>query len=82
VFALQAIGHFRLVGLFKRVRVRVKGTPFARADSAVFTPLCLALSAGCALVALSSPGRRRGGGRPRWLRAGAARRGPANARPR
>lgn len=49
VLALRGIGDFRYVGLFKRV----KGTRFARADSTLFTPLCLALAAGCAFVALS-----------------------------
>jgi hypothetical protein len=42
VFALRAIGDFRLIGFFKRVR----GTRFARLDSFVFSPLCTALSAG------------------------------------
>jgi hypothetical protein len=49
VFMLRAIGDFRLIGFFKRVR----GTPFARADSAFFSPLCLALAGGCACIALS-----------------------------
>ena len=40
VFALRAVGDFRLVGLFKRVR----GTRFARLDSWVFVPLCSALA--------------------------------------
>jgi hypothetical protein len=39
VFSLRAIGDFRLVGFFKRVR----GTPFARWDTRLFSPLCLAL---------------------------------------
>jgi len=39
-FALRTIGDLRFVGLFKRVQ----GTPFARADDLLFTPLCLALS--------------------------------------
>jgi hypothetical protein len=41
--------EFRLVGFFKRVR----GTAFARWDTAFFSPLCLALSLGCVLVARS-----------------------------
>jgi len=41
VFALRAIGEFRYVGLFKRVR----GTNFATWDNAVYTPLCAMLSA-------------------------------------
>jgi hypothetical protein len=49
VLAARAVGDFRLVGLFKRVR----GTRFARYDSLVYTPLCLALAAGCFAVAAS-----------------------------
>jgi len=48
-FAARAVGDFRLVGFFKRVR----GTPFARMDSVVYSPLCLALGVGCAVVAAS-----------------------------
>jgi hypothetical protein len=40
VFAARAIGDFRLVGFFKRVR----GTDFARNDSLVYSPLCAAVS--------------------------------------
>jgi hypothetical protein len=40
-FALRAVGDFRYVGLFRRVR----GTRFASWDGAVYTPLCAALSA-------------------------------------
>ena len=40
VFAARAVGDFRFVGFFKRVR----GTPFARNDSLVFSPLCAAIS--------------------------------------
>jgi hypothetical protein len=36
----RAIGDFRLVGFFKRVR----GSRFARMDTAVYSPLCLALA--------------------------------------
>ena len=36
----RAVGDFRLVGFFKRVR----GTRFARLDSAVYAPLCLSLA--------------------------------------
>lgn len=39
VFAARAVGDFRYVGLFKRVR----GSKFARQDDALFTPLCFAL---------------------------------------
>ncbi len=41
----RAIGDFRYVGFFKRVR----GSPFARMDSLVFSPLCLLLAAGVLL---------------------------------
>lgn len=40
-FAGRAIGDFRLVGFFKRVR----GTTFARWDSRLHSPLCVAISA-------------------------------------
>jgi len=43
----RGVGDFRLVGLSKRVR----GTRFARYDSFVYTPLCLALAAGIVVVA-------------------------------
>ena len=39
VFLARAVGEFRLVGFFKSVR----GTPFARWDSFVFSPFCLVL---------------------------------------
>jgi len=48
VLLLRAVGDFRLVGFFKRVR----GTNFARLDTAVYSPLCLALSLGVFIVAL------------------------------
>ena len=41
VFAVRAIGDFRYVGLFKRVR----DTRFARNDSLFFSPLCLVIAA-------------------------------------
>ncbi len=47
VLAARAVGDFRLVGFFKRVR----GTEFARRDSRLYTPLCAALAIGCSLVA-------------------------------
>lgn len=43
LFALRAIGDFRFAGFFKRVR----GTRFARWDTRLFSPLCLAISAMC-----------------------------------
>jgi hypothetical protein len=49
VFVLRAIGDFRLVGFFKRVR----GTPFALWDTLLFSPLSLALGLSSLWVALS-----------------------------
>lgn len=43
VFAMRAIGDFRFVGIFKRI----KGTPFSRMDTLLFTPLCLLISILC-----------------------------------
>jgi hypothetical protein len=43
----RAVGDLNYVGFFKRVR----GTPFARMDTLVYSPLCLALAAGVATVA-------------------------------
>ena len=40
VFALRAIGDFKYIGIFKRVR----GTRFARNDSLFFSPLCIGIS--------------------------------------
>ncbi|HWM87976.1 MAG TPA: DUF3995 domain-containing protein [Kofleriaceae bacterium] len=48
VFALRAVGDRKLVGFTKRVR----GTRFARMDYALYSPLCVLLAAGCAVVAL------------------------------
>jgi hypothetical protein len=39
-FLARAIGEFRLVGFFKRVR----GTTFAQLDSLVYSPLCLVMA--------------------------------------
>lgn len=47
VFALRAIGDFRYLGLTKRIR----NTPFARADTRFYTPLCALLATACAYVA-------------------------------
>ena len=46
VFSLRAIGEFRLVGFFKRVR----DTRFAHWDTFVYSPLCLAIAAMKAFV--------------------------------
>jgi hypothetical protein len=53
LFALRAVGEFRYVGIFKRVT----GTPFARWDSRLFTPLCVLIALGSGLVAASPPGQ-------------------------
>jgi hypothetical protein len=48
VFGLRAVGNFGTFGFFKTVR----DTTFARYDTLLFSPLCLALGVGCLLVAL------------------------------
>ncbi|MEI2721575.1 MAG: DUF3995 domain-containing protein [Gemmatimonadales bacterium] len=48
-FAARAVGDFRHVGLFKQVC----GTPFARWDTVVFTPICLAIAGAASIVALT-----------------------------
>jgi len=45
----RAIGDFRLVGFFKRIR----GTQFARLDSVVYAPLCMVLAIAVFYVALA-----------------------------
>ena len=50
VFLLRAIGDFRLVGFFKRIR----DSRFARLDTAVYSPLCLALAIGSAIVGFAA----------------------------
>ncbi len=40
IFLLRAMGEFRYVGFFKRI----KNTPFAKKDSQFFSPLCLFLA--------------------------------------
>jgi hypothetical protein len=44
---LRAVGDFRLIGFFKTVR----GSRFAWLDSALYSPLCLAMAGGVFLVA-------------------------------
>ncbi|MBC7895195.1 MAG: DUF3995 domain-containing protein [Cytophagaceae bacterium] len=46
-FVARTIGDFRYAGIFRRV----KGTPFARWDARLFTPLCAAMAAASAVVA-------------------------------
>lgn len=48
VLVARAVGDFRYVGFFKRVR----GSRFAVLDSRLFSPLCLALGASSLWVAL------------------------------
>lgn len=47
VLVLRAVGDFRLVGFFKRIR----GSRFARLDTLLYSPLCFALGAALALMA-------------------------------
>ncbi|HMS86662.1 MAG TPA: DUF3995 domain-containing protein [Nitrospira sp.] len=47
---LRAIGDFRLVGFFKRVR----DTRFAQLDTVLYSQLCLMLATGCAIVGLAA----------------------------
>lgn len=47
-FAARAVGDFRYVGFFKRVR----DTRFARLDTRVFSPLCAALALAIADAAI------------------------------
>ena len=45
-FLVRAIGEFRYVGFFKRVR----GTRFATRDTWIFSPLCFGVSALCGVL--------------------------------
>lgn len=47
IFTLRAIGEFRYVGFFKRVR----NTKFARMDTRFYSPLCLGVAIGLWLIA-------------------------------
>jgi len=49
---LRAIGDFRLVGFFKRSH----NSRFARLDTAVYSPLCLALAIGSAVIGFGEHG--------------------------
>ncbi len=51
VFAARCVGDFRYAGLFKREFQ----TPFARADSLLFAPLCSLIALGCFIVAAARP---------------------------
>jgi hypothetical protein len=50
VLLLRAIGDFQLVGFFKRIH----HTRFARLDTAVYSPLCLALAIGSAIIGFTA----------------------------
>jgi hypothetical protein len=47
LFLARAVGDFRLVGFFKRVRT----SRFAKMDTVFYSPLCLSLSLGTGFVA-------------------------------
>lgn len=49
LFVLRAVGDFRLIGFFKRVR----GSRFARWDTCLFSPLSLAIGLGTLRLSLS-----------------------------
>jgi Protein of unknown function (DUF3995) len=49
--AARAVGDFRYVGFFKRVR----GSRFAVLDTRVYSPLCLLMATGVAWVAWAAP---------------------------
>lgn len=48
IFLLRAIGDFRYVGFFKKIR----NTDFAQQDTRYYSPLCVLLSANAVLVEL------------------------------
>lgn len=50
ILLLRAIGDFRLVGFFKRIR----NSRFGRLDTVVYSPLCLALAIGSAIVGFAA----------------------------
>ena len=50
LFAARAVGDFRYAGFFKRVR----GTRFARLDTTIFSPLCVAIAVMAAIVGLGA----------------------------
>lgn len=49
IFAVRAVGEFRYVGFFKRVR----GSVFAGRDTYLYSPLCLLLAILIALIAFA-----------------------------
>lgn len=50
IFALRAIGDFHWVGFFKTVQ----HTAFARNDTRFFSPLCVGIAVGCAVLSILS----------------------------
>ena len=50
IFILRAIGDFKYVGFFKKI----KNTKFAMADSKIFSPLCLGIGIIGLLIAFAS----------------------------
>jgi len=50
IFFLRAMGDFKYVGYFKRV----KGTAFARQDTRIYSPLCLIISMSSFVIAFSN----------------------------
>ena len=51
IFVLRAVGDFRWLGFFKRNG----GTPFARMDSLLYSPLCLFLGAVLGVITYATP---------------------------
>lgn len=51
VLVLRALGEFRYVGFFKRVR----DTAFARMDTRLYSPIALLLGVGAGFVAYAAP---------------------------
>lgn len=51
VFLIRAIGDFKLIGFFKRIR----DSRFSRWDTFAYSPLCLGLSVGMFLIGRTGP---------------------------
>ncbi|HEY9080731.1 DUF3995 domain-containing protein [Magnetovibrio sp.] len=50
VFLLRAVGDFHYVGFFKTLT----GSPFAKLDTRLYSPLCIVLSAGFGFLSLAA----------------------------
>ena len=50
IFLLRAMGDFKFLGFFKKI----KGTAFAKKDTKIYSPLCLALSISSFVIAFSN----------------------------